>query len=756
MRSSLPKILLLFAFLLLFSIWHLAFRIERVNAQIPPPRVPCIKTDNPEFHSLRPYQASPCGDPPKAQFCGNKVVIKESYDDTAACGETFLNVNWQVGTPSNGKDYWIDISETEFPIAGNTELVKNSQKEDDSLDDAQKVNEYASWYLSGVNNKAEYGDTKNTPNEVVNFSGPIQKLFPSIIQEAQRIESIKNAITPVNYTDEGGGAVSDVKNHDQIVVCAHKEAFGISNPLIGKTVAHECYDGNGSSANFRFYRLTEWLDHLPPLPWDEKYKNDSEKYKEDRCEWEGGLYINIPFTQIGICAPNPLNSNEWADLFPYVPLSNTADKNAKMLIDPITIQASNGVVLDDKKSVILKDGEPVFFYPHTYEVKELSEFLNKSYTPQGVEQELPADSVESNKECRVADVRSNEGDDLFPINKTPSGEEGDIGVEIYFKVSQIPCSNVCYTNRAGEEVTNCSGEVYIEVHTKPVKVPSGDEIWKNTVAGSNSIFRRIFPKVEEGAPVSCIADTPSETKAVYKPTEGTKEIGVTGPLGSPEEGKFDPEDARIYFPHFGGVYDYFLKGIQTALRPKGYGTPITSGELCENETSETGACKQWLFEKSSGGSFYYNKVIQAAASTTCNGEQLNPYWAVGIALNENGGLMSDLVDGSSNSHFGCNIPQVQTIEEKISCMTNTLRNDCLAGKTDEQILEEYGYAPGYVLYPITVLDYGNSYPPPLFGSGFDTQKLLTNLLNTDWVSVYESQAPTFCPNSPTLEPNTAD
>ena len=45
-----------------------------------------------------------------------------------------------------------------FPIMGNTEEVKNSQNGGDTYDDATKVNEYASWYLSGVNNRAEYGE----------------------------------------------------------------------------------------------------------------------------------------------------------------------------------------------------------------------------------------------------------------------------------------------------------------------------------------------------------------------------------------------------------------------------------------------------------------------------------------------------------------------------------------------------------------------------------------------------------------------
>jgi hypothetical protein len=52
---------------------------------IPKPRVPCdpSQTENPEFHSLRPYQASPCGNEGNmALFCGNKIVITEDFDES--------------------------------------------------------------------------------------------------------------------------------------------------------------------------------------------------------------------------------------------------------------------------------------------------------------------------------------------------------------------------------------------------------------------------------------------------------------------------------------------------------------------------------------------------------------------------------------------------------------------------------------------------------------------------------------------------
>ena len=55
---------------------------------------------------------------------------------------------------------------------------------------------------------------------------------------------------------------------------------------------------------------------------------------------------------------------------------------------------------------------------------------------------------------------------------------------------------------------HCNAEVAIVVPTD-VKVPNADEIFSTTVADSGSTFRKIFPKVGEGAPVTCIADIPT-------------------------------------------------------------------------------------------------------------------------------------------------------------------------------------------------------------------------------------------------------
>ena len=599
--KNLSKLLFLLIFIFLFSIRYLVSSVKASDDNPIPPRpiIPCDGTEDPEFNSLRPYKSHPCGKAPQSRFCGNKIIITESEskshtfpDSNGGCDPFYppSGVSWKW---VNDKDYWIDMTDLELPILGNTQDIQNSQNPNDQLNDAQKMNEYASWYLNGVINRAEYGENKNTDSELINFSGPINKLMPSMILEAQRIETIRNAEPDLDVNLGSNNKQDEVESHNQIVVCARQFL-----PFIGHFTAKECYEGNGTKAlginllNERVLRLKDWKEHLPPLPWEEKYINNEAKYKEDRCEWEGGLWIRIPFTDLFFCGPNPFNSNIWADLYPYIPLANTSDKQYPIPINTTTIQGSGGVVVTSKSWDVLEDGLPVLYYPHAIEVKELSDFLNKTYLTGDPSENVDTKTSEINsynptdpEQCRTINVRSNEGDNLFPIG---GDGEHDIGVHVYFEVDQIPLVSCKphYNQNTGEleHKGEYYGEVAIEIHTDPVQVPNADQIWKSTVSSETSTFRKIFPKVEKGAPVECIADIPGVSKVAYAPIEGTDEIGVKS-LTNPEE-KYDPLNAKLYFPHLGTVYEYFLKGIQTALRPKGYGEPIPNGIYCKPDDEE--------------------------------------------------------------------------------------------------------------------------------------------------------------------------
>src|SRR3990167_9463143 len=140
-------LLALFLLLLLFTFYLLP---QSINAQVPGFKVPCDQEKDPEFDSLRPYQASPCGDSPKAKFCNNDYIIEEGvktkWDGSCTQSEPYICPTDQHLV----KNYLVDGEGAKLPILGNTEDVKNSQSASDALDDATKMNEYVSWYLNGV------------------------------------------------------------------------------------------------------------------------------------------------------------------------------------------------------------------------------------------------------------------------------------------------------------------------------------------------------------------------------------------------------------------------------------------------------------------------------------------------------------------------------------------------------------------------------------------------------------------------------
>ncbi len=605
------------------------------GAAFPELRLACDEDREKEFHSLRPYQAAHCGDANKALYCSNSFKFVESFNLNEYCprnGETsdyICNPNFPVAD----HDLIISLDDSMFPIMGNTEEVKNSQNGGDIFDDATKVNEYASWYLSGVNNRAEYGE--NTDDRVVNFSGPVQKLLPKMIQESERINTIKKAtINAEPWTDEDDGKTyTTPQNHDQVVVCGEKDGL-LGYIGIGVTKPKPCYEA-------KEYKLSEWLGDLsefnnffsrigadvwkkrtPPLPWDDGTVENPTKdnpakpfasqalYQKAYREWQGESCALIPLIDINLCIDNPFVPNKWAELYQYIPLSNTTDKKGNELV-----KLSGGVIIDGSgQTEVIDDGyrnaknAPLYF-AHTQEVKESSELLNKTFTPL----ECPVDedgnritdeecellknkrgNVEVNK-CSAVNIRVNKGDNLFP------GDPGELQVQgVHYTISQVLCdvkekppkpckpSEPDCDNQPTYTVT-CDAEVTITINTD-VKTPNADEIFDSTVAGTGSTFRKIFPKVEDGAPVSCIADIPTVTDVTYDASGSQPPLGgdleFTGVIRYPEDGAGD--NPQLTFPHVGSVYEYFLKGIQTALRPKGYGESIVSGKLCS--TLDGGDC----------------------------------------------------------------------------------------------------------------------------------------------------------------------
>jgi hypothetical protein len=143
-------------------------------------------------------------------------------------------------------------------------------------------------------------------------------------------------------------------------------------------------------------------------------------------------------------------------------------------------------------------------------------------------------------------------------------------------VVYCPAGYICGIGCEGEpETTNpfpISEEYPVTVYPSLdtiTKTPKADEVWSRLVAGEAGVFKRIFPKVEEGAPVEAIKDIPAASPVSYRSLDGTPII-----IGNPSNQR---SGAELYFPHIGGIHQYFLQCIQTALRPEGWGEGCLTG-----------------------------------------------------------------------------------------------------------------------------------------------------------------------------------
>ncbi len=115
----------------------------------------------------------------------------------------------------------------------------------------------------------------------------------------------------------------------------------------------------------------------------------------------------------------------------------------------------------------------------------------------------------------------------------------------------------------------CSNGATIAMQTV-TQTPLADEIWSRLVAGPAAVFKRIFPKIEDapGRPIRRLWDIPAASPVNYIVSGGAL-------AGNPSSGRLGSQ-AELYFPHIGGIHEYFLNCIQKTLRPKGFGQGCVS------------------------------------------------------------------------------------------------------------------------------------------------------------------------------------
>ncbi|OGM09777.1 hypothetical protein A2W13_01185 [Candidatus Woesebacteria bacterium RBG_16_36_11] len=623
-KKIVAKSLVLFFLTLFFFTFSLFLKIKILNAYDTNP-VPNIDVEcdevvpgswppshwfESEFHSLRPYQASPCNQQVEntARFCGNDLSLMDEVGGTFS----LLNPNCHlIGDPEDGHyrcdfvvnknygDITINISDVGFPIMGNTQNVVNSQAQDDSIDDAKKVNDYVSWYLSGVIRKAEYPpqDPDNNVEDIqkiVDYSGPLNKLLPWASQVRQKAKTIERVTASEDDLNRDGTA-EDKNMHNEIIGCVN---YNLLRTDVGFGQITKCYPG---SALNKHVRVSDLANRIPPLPED---FNNLDDYWIAYKRWKG--YSCLEIFEYSMCIENPLKPNYWGNLYSYIPLSSTEDRKGQIVIENLSITPADRDV--DISNISFADTTPAdLFFSHMEEAKDLSEILQSTYTPKELigSQEIDQSTITrppSTETCSFATVRTNAGDNLFP---------GDIQINNLRYTASFSCDFYIF-----DLIISCSKTAVINLPTI-TKTPNANVVWTNLVAGSISPFRRIFPKVQEGAPVESIVDVPGAGSISYRSGNTTIASG------------------NLYFPHIGAIKEYFLDAIQTALRPKGMGNNILSGspgpsgltEMCEKPDSPPGVIGAPWCELGLGycspenlGRFFSTGREARQASIICNGE----------------------------------------------------------------------------------------------------------------------------------------
>lgn len=483
-----------------------------------------------DFHSLRPNPGEPTGKPSSVRICGASIFFQDSVTGVYSPNSCTANSGgyYCEFTQQNSITVSIDLSQSKLPIMGNTEDVVNKINSTDLIDDAEKTNEYVSWYLNGITGRAEYNfPDPNNPEDVrkiVDFSGPLKKLLPQEGQNIARIEIIDRA--------------NNNEIYDQVVACTNI----LQNPVACYTLFRD--------------RLTEWAkDSSRKPPLSEAYEK-FRKYYIAYKRWRGYSCVNLLGTVV--CLDTPWKFNKWSDIFPYIPFSSTEDKEGSIEYEFVEDQSSNDVEIKVEGFPVGSDSV-VLSFPHMQESFETASLLQKTFVPSSLSvneimgQNMPdVDPAYTDSECKVYESRTSPGGDrLYP-------KENTLEARLTY-TAKFNCDFTFEQVQNSPQSATCTKEFEIEIGTA-TETPLANQVWSKLVSGSNAVFRRIFPKIGTENNLGNMKDIPTSTLVNYSVTQSDSGSGT-----------ITDAPANLYFAHIGAVSEYFLKGIQTILRPKGFG-----------------------------------------------------------------------------------------------------------------------------------------------------------------------------------------
>ncbi|QQS39070.1 hypothetical protein IPM62_00415 [Candidatus Woesebacteria bacterium] len=592
----------------------------------PNPYIPCegdAERDPlayPEYHSLRPFQASPCrqhglsagtGGQLK-QYCGNDIIVTETLnvgpgDGTCTRNGNTLDCDFEI---DSSVDVNIDLTDAELPIMGNTQLVPNQinggSPQPEQFAWNRRVNEYFSWWLEGAPYKAD--EELIDPDEVniefphrhiEAYAGPIRKLYP--YPRGYRrfywlpIPHFVFSFAPNPRSDRvGQSRVGEL--HDQIFECT----LG-SNQV--------------------------------PCRWN----FTSERYEiiDTRGTDQPGDDIVYPTNAHWVTEPGSPES-------PYMLMTSTDDMLGSVFTSALqTPQVPN---TDPRQQVVIQNFEFVpeidtdlLYFAHMEENVGLAELLQRTYRSRFIGQDGGTHEpivYYNTYRCDLDDVRWNTGDDLFGELTTrtsfggyqdltpvanPDNTEGvtdpvtgeSIRGNINYTASfscEFQCNgniinnqcidlsavgscvtqcdlglNTCATEVAQGIYSDCYGccldhnasdlsceRDAVTAASVYTRTPKAEELWRQTVIGDASLVHRMYPKLGVNGMFDELKDFPAVTAARYwssktgDPNGTVSEVQVLA--GDPSNER-PGDEAEIFIPHIGGIYEFAMVSMQDLLRP---------------------------------------------------------------------------------------------------------------------------------------------------------------------------------------------
>ncbi len=560
----------------------------------PPPTfeyVPCYEREIPEFHSMRPYRASPCntGLHDLALYCANDMLLREDFElepsesdecdpnihDPAILAILISNYHSGIinqitmqcrhdverGSVENdipGVQISVDLTNSELPFMGNTQLVPNQVNDGTpspvNLNYAQRMNFYISWYLNGIPYRAEeepadvIDDIDEPPLDVndgaellTTFGGPIKKLMPHEIQILRR-QSVSDNLG----ADPG-------HQHDQIVRCGTRDNPG---PCTPPGLITRLSETDGTDVYVPFSSME---DRLGTFELSLEHTIQPSSNEENDMEFTVG--------------PDYVYEEE---IFPNAYGFPNVDENTDLL-----------------------------YFSHMLESNDLEDYLQSTYMPHPSDinenistgiYNTPGENYYNTNRCDLENARWNSGDDLLGEanpNQTPAGDVRYSGHFVCDYSVESACFDQCLAGGGSalecidQCVSTCEKSSVVAVSAY-VRTPLANENWSRLVASDQSFFNRFMPRIvpfDDGTDsiVAELLDLPGVTTANYSSSTAGVEVYA---------GNLDRSGnrANVFIPHLGGINEYFQIGLQNALRPQFFHTSYQAQEYVPPGEIVTGSC----------------------------------------------------------------------------------------------------------------------------------------------------------------------